>query len=397
MTILRISTIPLLLAIFASLIVSRTTAVAQDVLDMSDEQSPEVTLNIGSKAPDLDIEHWIQDGNGKLKPFKTFEPGRIYVIEFWATWCGPCIQSMPMLAELQQKYGDSVRLVSVTDETLDEVNDLLQQTYPNTEKSFEEITSPYSLTADPDGSTYKTYMVAAGLNGIPTAFVVGKTGVIEWIGHAAMAEEPIEALLADKWDREAEKLRRDREMERETILRKMAGLARQGNYDAAAALLADQIAATPEDQDDEKTFWVATLNGLKMSAGKLDDEAIEFYRSNIKDMSGDARSLIQFAISLYNNLDNGGDAGPLTTETDAALAELEQTIEPELKPLYYNSRALLSIADSELKTAIGHMQSAADVATGKQKERFEQFIASLEAEIERQAEEEAESKSESQK
>ena len=83
-------------------------------------------LGIGSKAPALNIEHWVQDGNGFFKPVTKFENDKVYVVEFWATWCGPCIASMPHLAELQNKYrGNGVQVISVSDESLDEVKDLL--------------------------------------------------------------------------------------------------------------------------------------------------------------------------------------------------------------------------------------------------------------------------------
>ena len=60
-------------------------------------------LKIGSEAPDLAIEHWLQDGNGFFKPVTQFEKGKVYVVEFWATWCPACISSLPTFQRLTQK------------------------------------------------------------------------------------------------------------------------------------------------------------------------------------------------------------------------------------------------------------------------------------------------------
>lgn len=50
-------------------------------------------LTIGSKAPPIDIAHWIQTREGAFKPVTEFVPGKVYVIEFWATWCGAARKS----------------------------------------------------------------------------------------------------------------------------------------------------------------------------------------------------------------------------------------------------------------------------------------------------------------
>lgn len=68
-------------------------------------------LEIGSVAPPLSIAQWI---NGEA--IDGFNMGQVYVVEFWATWCGPCRTSMPHLSQLQDQYGEEVNFVGVTRE-----------------------------------------------------------------------------------------------------------------------------------------------------------------------------------------------------------------------------------------------------------------------------------------
>lgn len=108
--------------------------------------------------------------------------GKPYVLEFWATWCGPCKQSIPHLNEVYKKYKDKgLEIIGVTDED--------KQTVRNFEK-----TTPieYTVGFDP----YKKLNEGFGIQGIPHAMIVDSTGKIVWEGHPmSMKDSDIEAVL----------------------------------------------------------------------------------------------------------------------------------------------------------------------------------------------------------
>ena len=105
-------------------------ATAEKAADKPQDEPAEMT--IGSPAPPIDIEYWLSTAGGTVEPFHKLEPGKIYVIEFWATWCTPCVASMPHIAQLQQEYADKgVTIVSVSDEPLETVEGFLEREVMN--------------------------------------------------------------------------------------------------------------------------------------------------------------------------------------------------------------------------------------------------------------------------
>jgi thiol-disulfide isomerase/thioredoxin len=148
-------------------------------------------LKVGDPAPAIDIEHWVVG-----ESVSTLQPGQAYVIEFWATWCPPCVASMPHLSKMQQKYGDQITFIGVSDEELEVVQKFLAD--PSRKDKLH-----YRITTDPDGSVYKDWFYAAGLKGIPSAFLVNAQGVIEWIGHPMGMDRALAKLVGAELPAEA--------------------------------------------------------------------------------------------------------------------------------------------------------------------------------------------------
>ncbi len=118
---------------------------------------------------------------------------QVYVVEFWATWCPPCRDSIPHLTELQKKFKDKgVTIVGISDETAAKVE-------PFVKKMAEKM--DYVVALDSDRKTSGDYMGAYGQNGIPTAFIVDKQGRVAWVGHPMSGlDTAIEEIVAGTYD-----------------------------------------------------------------------------------------------------------------------------------------------------------------------------------------------------
>ncbi len=196
-------------------------------------------LSIGSTAPSLDIEHWISDANGQRTAVKEFEPGQVYLLEFWGTWCGACIANMPELVDLQKKYLDrGVTIIGVTDEEMEEVKPFLKKKCHHDESlTYGELTSSYCLVADPDGSVFDDYMRGVQRRSFPTVAIIGKTGLIEYIGSANGLGTSLESIVNGTWDREERRKEQDANLAGRKIMYQVHDLCKNGNVEEANDLL----------------------------------------------------------------------------------------------------------------------------------------------------------------
>ncbi|MDB5276158.1 MAG: hypothetical protein JWR61_1113 [Ferruginibacter sp.] len=153
------------------------------------DQSP--LLNIGDPAPPLRLRSWL-----KGTPLQQFEKGSVYVLEFWATWCGPCKAAMPHLSALAIEYKDRATIlgIEVSEKKTTSIEKL---------KAFVDSMGhrmDYNVAAEDSNFMEAGWLDASGERGIPKTFVVNAEGRIAWIGHPKDLNEVLREIVNNAWD-----------------------------------------------------------------------------------------------------------------------------------------------------------------------------------------------------
>ena len=150
------------------------------------------TLTVGDEAPAISVSAWV-----KGDPVDRLDPSKMYVVAFWATWCGPCRVSIPHLTELQKKYTD--KGLAIIGVSVDQSRDAVA---PFVEQMGDKMDYHIATDDGPEGEPGRMavrWMQAADQHEIPTAFIV-KEGKIAWIGHPMGMDEALDKCSADNFD-----------------------------------------------------------------------------------------------------------------------------------------------------------------------------------------------------
>jgi thiol-disulfide isomerase/thioredoxin len=153
---------------------------------------------VGDRAPAIQVAEWVQG-----TPVARFEPGVVTVVEFWATWCGPCKVAIPHLNELAQRYAGKARFVGVS--VWERISAEKPYAVPDFvrrmgDKMTYTVAADVVKPGDDSGPMARTWMEAAGQGSIPTAFIVDGQGRIAWIGHPMGIDQPLADVVAGTFD-----------------------------------------------------------------------------------------------------------------------------------------------------------------------------------------------------
>ncbi|MBL8017180.1 MAG: TlpA family protein disulfide reductase [Ignavibacteria bacterium] len=141
---------------------------------------------VGDKAPAMTVEEWL-----KGESVNTFENGKVYLVEFWGTWCSPCIENIPHLSEIQKKYSsDGLIVIGVASHEFDgraKLDDFMKRRGNEMEYRVA-YDSDLTMQSDWDG-------VSDGSNfRLPICFLVNKSGNVVFVGNPS--DKSLEDLIA---------------------------------------------------------------------------------------------------------------------------------------------------------------------------------------------------------
>lgn len=255
-------------------------------------------LTVGSTSPKLEVPQWIKGSPRSLRD------GKITVVEFWATWCVPCIKAIPKITELANKYKKTVDFVGISvreaerEEGTQSLKDRVRAFVKNQGAKMN-----YNVGMDsPDNTLFTKWLKAANRNTIPTTFVLDRDRKIAWIGFST--EELAQVLsLMDKGTPLSEiakgladwkaKLAEDRRQADKLI--EALGAERESPK-KQLALLEEALRLAPELEErygDLKFSWLIQLGEMETALKYLKGQFLKVNYDNPMALNSAAATLLR--------------------------------------------------------------------------------------------------------
>jgi len=204
-------------------------------------------MKVGDPAPPLSLSVFL-----KGEPIHHFEKGKLYLVEFWATWCTACKMMVPHLSQVARDFRGKVTVLSVNVSEQGHEGKPYSSHLPKVRRFMD---SPggegmdFTVAMDDDACTMvRTWLEPAG-GGFPTAVLVDREGKVAWTGfpgeslgdvlELAVENKLTEAALGQITAREAA-----RHKDTQDFQKRIGALAASRKHAEALSLIEDRVNRT---------------------------------------------------------------------------------------------------------------------------------------------------------
>ncbi|HUU85598.1 MAG TPA: redoxin domain-containing protein [Phycisphaerae bacterium] len=316
-------------------------------------------LELGDRAPTLKIKEWVKGASFDLERVRG---QKVVALEFWATWCAPCITHIPHLTELQAKHKKDLVVVGVTAEDPANSLEAVRKFVDGQGRKM-----GYTVAFDDGTATQKAYMDAMGMEHLPSAYIIDRSGRLVWAGYPDNEmDRALERALAGTLDVEQVKRRFKARQGIDAAMAKEdwpAALKRIDEYLRSAKLSADErvpldwlrfeCLARNSASASEANRVGAAVVGADQLLERLDSYAWQMLTDEA--YGGRFNSLALAAAKRANELAGGRNASVLDTLARAHFAA------------------------GQVERAIELARQAIDTAEGPEKEFYRQSLAEYQA------------------
>jgi thiol-disulfide isomerase/thioredoxin len=316
---------------------------------------------VGAPAPALTIERWLRGG-----AVARFEPGRVYVLDLWAPWCGPCLGNMPELSKLQDRYG-ARGLVVIGLTGADDYGSTLEKAQQAVAARAGQIR--YRIAWDHDRETYRRWMATEFEAGWPWSFVIDRKGRVAYIGHPSALPRILEPILDGTWNLDSARTAYDRRATMLGMVQAFVDAYHASNYEEAQARYDSLCAFDPASG----RGYAGAIFKMKRNLQGRRDDAMAFARQTGPEMTRDDVGTIVRMVDLI--LAPEPAATPAELDLALDLAERARRLADSHDAGTIAALAAVRYRRGDVAGAIRTQQEAVEAAGPNDRAAFEEKLA----------------------